>query len=224
MADSVKFIFMTLIKVPVYITVAFFIFNLFAFTFIYFKMLGVSYVVQQTAIENNYLPKKELGTIIEYMRDEISSISMVENVAICYGDGKYIDVATGKGVGTNTDYTHIGVDGLKKKQYGSQVKCGVTCNYIWIWPLDYRTTKNNTENVAGLLSGADYTGTYSGSPGNNAYYAQEAANGRTYDQRASKANDMVEYMRQTATPSDYDDNNISIMYNLPGLKYYPDLT
>ena len=55
MSDSVKFIFMTLIKVPCIIFAAFFIFNIFAFFFIYFKVLGFSYVVMQEVVENNYI-------------------------------------------------------------------------------------------------------------------------------------------------------------------------
>ena len=53
MAENVKFIFKTLIKVPIIIFVTYFIVNLFAFTVSYFRLLGVSYVVLQTAIENN---------------------------------------------------------------------------------------------------------------------------------------------------------------------------
>lgn len=209
---------MTLIKVPVYIMVAFFIFNLFAFTFIYFKMLGISYVVQQAAIENNYIPAAEKKTICDYMTNNLANISMVENVGLCYKDGRYIDVTTGKDGSLNPK------DGaFQKKQYGARITCGVTCNYIWIWPLDYRTTKNNTKNVAGLSKGEDYKGVYSGDAGDNPYYKQEAAKGRTYDQRASKAGNMTEYMRQNTKPKDYDDNNIKIIYELPGLKYYPDL-
>ena len=64
MTDGVKFIFKTLIKVPVYIVAAFGIFNIFAFCFIYFRLLGVSYVVQQTAIENTY-PGKLMGSLAE---------------------------------------------------------------------------------------------------------------------------------------------------------------
>ena len=206
MADNVKFIFMTLIKVPVYIMVAFFIFNLFAFTFIYFKMLGISYVVQQTAIENNYIPAAEKKTICDYMKDNLANISMVENVGLCYGDNSYLDV-------TKADSINPKTGAFKKKQYGSKITCGVTCNYVWIWPLDYRTTKSNTNNVAG----------YDNDNTINPYYKSEADKGRTYDQRASKAGNMTEYMRQNTKPKDYDDNNIKIIYELPGLKYYPDL-
>ena len=197
---------MTLLKVPVYIMVAFFIFNLFAFTFIYFKMLGISYVVQQTAIENNYIPAAEKKTICDYMKDNLANISMVENVGLCYGDNSYLDV-------TKADSINPKTGAFQKKQYGSKITCGVTCNYIWIWPLDYRTTKGNTNNVAG----------YANDNTINPYYQSEANKGRTYDQRASKAGNMTEYMRQNTKPTDYDDNNIKIIYELPGLKYYPDL-
>jgi hypothetical protein len=208
MADSVKFIFMTLIKVPVYIMVAFFIFNLFAFTFIYFKMLGISYVVQQTAIENNYIPTAERDTICDYMADNLANISMVENVGLCYKENGYMDVITRKdGATTPSD------GAFRKRQYGAKITCGVTCNYVWIWPLDYRTTKSNTNNVAG----------YANDNTINPYYQSEANKGRTYDQRASKAGNMTEYMRQNTKPTDYSDNNIKIIYELPGLKYYPDL-
>ena len=51
MSDEVKFIFKTLLKVPVIIVVSFLILNIFAFFFIYFKVLGLSYVVMQTAVK-----------------------------------------------------------------------------------------------------------------------------------------------------------------------------
>ena len=205
---------MTLIKVPVYIMVAFFIFNLFAFTFIYFKMLGISYIVQQTAIENNYLPKNEVRTIANYMNNELGKISMVENAGIIYGEGSNDFVLA------STCVTNPPKDGaFHKQQYGKNITCGVSCNYIWIWPLDYRATKADKSNVKGLDG---YNG-ISGQAANNPYLQQEAAAGRTYDQRASKAGDMTAYMRQNKEAKKYSDNNITIKYTLPGLKYDPDL-
>ena len=79
MTDSVKFIFKTLIKVPIFIFVAFFILNIFSIAFIYFKMLGLSYVVMQTAVENNYLPDSEVSMILTYLNDISNGIVELKN-------------------------------------------------------------------------------------------------------------------------------------------------
>ena len=59
MTGTVKSIFKTLVKVPVTIIVAYFIINLVLFSYFYFRFAGVSYVIMQTAMENNYIPETE---------------------------------------------------------------------------------------------------------------------------------------------------------------------
>lgn len=110
MADSVKSIFKVLLKVPIIILVCYAVFNVFAFGLSYFKLIGISYVVMQTAIENNYIPEEDRSTIEEYMA------SMKTGVL--------------------TDIRIIG--NPVRKQYGEQVTVGVAAKYNFIWPLTHR--------------------------------------------------------------------------------------
>lgn len=119
--DSVKFIFKTLIKVPVIIVVTYIIFNLWVFSFSYLKILGVSYVVCNTAIQNNYIPSTERAQLESYFN------SMETNML------------TGIRFTANSD-----IDESDRKQYGEEVVAGVTANFQFIWPLmpyDYYDNK-----------------------------------------------------------------------------------
>lgn len=188
MSDSVKFIFTTLMKVPILIFIAYGIFNLFAFCFVFFKMLGVSYVVMQTAIENNYLPHTELLTLYEYV-DSFNDITMIENASIIVG-GTGLDTASPNYVAMSgaTDTTATlsqtanSSDARRKVQYGHTVTIGVTCDYVFIWPLTYRV------------------------PGHNgaATPVQDPSNAQNAGINTAR-------------------NAINIVYNVPGLRYYPDL-
>lgn len=222
MSDEVKFIFKTLLKVPVIIMVSFVILNIFAFFFIYFKVLGLSYVVMQTAVENNYLPKTELTTLCNYVY-EFEDIPMVTNSAIIVakdGDNySYVQSpADATVLQTNSDsqnaegqgrtYTRINLGdsilntATKKVQYGKSVTVGVHCGYKLVWPLGYKETIEGV-NVTGAtqgegqgVSGLEST-TFSGFKSD-----AELDNGR-----ADKETIM----------------NFDICYTVPGLKYYPDL-
>ncbi len=171
MSDSVKFIFKTLIKVPCIIMVSFAIFNAFAFGLTYFKLLGFSYVLMQTAVENNYIPAAEKGTLDSYLQS-IASTGVVDNASIVLPD--------------NT-----------RKQYGVPVKVGVTAHYRFIWPLTPKDQLNNTsEGFIGYGTGAKSS--FSG-----------FADGGTLEQRRKAIENNTQ-------------NNITIEYTVPGLKYYPD--
>lgn len=160
MSDSVKFIFKTLIKVPCYIMVAYFILNIFAFAHTYFKMLGLSYVVMQTAVENNYIPDTELNQLNNYIQNQTTAFCVNPNIVI-------------------SDNT--------RKQYGATVEVGVTYDFRMIWPL------------IPIEADEDFTG-------------QET--------------DGIENWNNSVATIDNDKgwNTVSIMYTVPGLKYYPDLS
>lgn len=117
MSDSVKFIFKTLTKVPIIIMCAYAVFNIFAFFFIYFRMLGVSYVVMQTAVENNYIPTTEGGTLLDYLEDT-DSISMVDTVGLVVAAGSSeAEVAYNGGTSAPEAYTKVEIpngDGTSK--------------------------------------------------------------------------------------------------------------
>lgn len=227
MTDGVKFIFKTLLKVPIYIVVAFGIFNIFAFCFIYFRMLGVSYVVQQTAIENNYLPKQQVITLMNYI-GSISNIEMVDHVGIIIGqvgdDADYADsndinyvFITQNGFNaadpaSSTYFCTKGgsaaptVNALQKRQYGGTVTVGVCARYKFVWPLDHATV--------------DGIGGPSGNDG-----SQTNAGRDTSLNKGNMADnlDVNQLSGTEAGEQGYDNTNIVITYKVPGLKYYPDL-
>lgn len=157
MADEVKFIFKTLLKVPAIIFVCYFILNIFAFFFIYFKMLGASYVVMQVAVENNYLPKSELYELWDYV-DTMNDIPMVNGTArIIVGQdnsNNYITMNSRSDVNGNSSNKS---DARIRQQYGRTVTCGVQCKYTMVWPLDYKETTQGETGVDGL-NGSNFTG------------------------------------------------------------------
>lgn len=178
MSDSVKFIFKTLIKVPIIIFACYLVFNLFAFTFTYFRVLGLSYVVMQTAVENNYIPDAERQTLQDYM-DSIANTNVAENGIILLNDVS----------------NPLSDDASVRRQYGSEVAVGVSVNYKFIWPLmPKEQLKDTNESFIGFTDSA-----FSG-------YADDL----TLEARRLDAQHAV-------------NNNITIVYRVPGLKYYPDL-
>lgn len=120
MSDGVKFIFKTLIKVPCYIMVAYFILNIFAFAHTYFKMLGFSYVVMQTAVENNYLPDTEYNQLVNYLSRQGTAFCANPKIVVT-DEGNTITPAHG------STYS--------RRQYGSEVVVGVEYDFRMIWPL-----------------------------------------------------------------------------------------
>ena len=121
MSDGVKFIFKTLIKVPCYIMVAYFILNIFAFAHTYFKMLGFSYVVMQTAVENNYLPETEYNQLKAYLDRQTTAFCV--NPTILVNDPSDATITPAYG------------NPYSRRQYGSKVAVGVAYDFRMIWPL-----------------------------------------------------------------------------------------
>lgn len=228
MSDEVKFIFKTLLKVPVIIVVSFIILNIFAFFFIYFKVLGLSYVVMQTAVENNYLPPTEVSTLNNYVKQWESTspggIPMVTESFIIVaksGDAyKYYDPtatvyhvdiqnAEGSGgiFGSTRTYTPASPGevntALKKIQYGKSVTVGVHCGYRLVWPLGYKETINGVTSA-----NADDAGVNG---------VEGFDTGKTF--AGFKTDTQLEADRAAKeTLIAFD-----ITHNVPGLKYYPDL-
>lgn len=149
MQDDVKFIFKSLIKVPVIIFEVYFVFNIFCLMFIFFKTLGYSYVVMQTVVENNYVPAQEVQSLGNAL-GELENISFV-------GDGNAYIVVDGEAV-TRSNPTGNGKN--NRTQYGTVKKCGVTVNYTIQWPLrpdeqtsDYKNGGIGARAVDGLNAG-----------------------------------------------------------------------
>ncbi|MEM4385686.1 MAG: hypothetical protein QXD03_03970 [Candidatus Anstonellales archaeon] len=173
MSDNVKAIFKALIRVPVIIFVSYFIFNLFAFTLNYFKLLGFSYVVLQTAAENNYIPEDEYNKLDAYLKS-ITDNGVIDNAKIITTDGSGIK------------------DARQKRQYGEPVVVGVEAHYKFIMPL------MPNEQIQGKFDGVK-GGRFGG-----------------YLSSSELENKRKQYENNK-------ENNIRIVYKIPGLKYYPDL-
>lgn len=175
MSDGVKFIFKTLIKVPCIIVVVYALFNIFFFSLTYFKMLGVSYAVMQTAIENNYLPESERISLQSYI-DNISQGEFVYDATL---------ICDANGDGVWGPYTNTGVTGaeyLSRTQYGSTVRVGVSFKYKMIWPLRQADELDQNDDSASGVNVLGY----------------------------NEAGDVTQ-------------GGLKITYEVPGLKYYPDL-
>lgn len=127
MTDNVKFIFKTLLKVPIIILVSFAVLNVFAFALSYFKLLGVAYVSMQTAIENNYIPVQEKTTLEQYLVAQ--ETSMLENTSLTCITG---DAATSVDPHTLAPYD----DSYNiRYQYGAPMTITVSAHYRFVWPL-----------------------------------------------------------------------------------------
>lgn len=144
MHENVKFIFKTLLKVPVIILVSYLIFNIFAFTFTYFRLMGLSYVVMQTAVENNFIPPDEKQTLTDYLNSLETGI--VNNLMI----GCDTDITNGVDCVNINDSSTNGDN--RKVQYGTSIKVTVSAKYNWIFPLVNTTANQNggTPNASGL--------------------------------------------------------------------------
>lgn len=140
MSDGVKFIFKTLIKVPIIICVSFFIFNIFAFTVSYFRIVSASNTIQQAVMDNNYLIESDKETFNKYLGDLGTA---------CLTDIKLIIDTDGNDYNPGT-YTEHNV----RKQYGHTVTCGVTARFRPIIPLMYNETLQDGK-VRGYGSMAD---------------------------------------------------------------------
>lgn len=169
MTDTVKFIFKTLIKIPIIIIVVYTLFNAFAFSLSYYKMLGLSYVALQTAVENNYIPSTERSSLEDYMQNTLET-DILENVSFT----------------PNTTFD--------KHQYGDTITVGVTAHYKFLWPLQPKEQHDGDLGVDGMNNAGQYQG----------------------DKSESELEDAREAY-------DSDENNITIEYTIPGLKYYPDM-
>lgn len=144
MQDGVKFIFRTLLKVPIIILVSYAVFNVFAFSLSYFKMLGISYVAMQTAVENNYIPEQEWSTIQGYLNNTVSTYMLEQPTLRC-------KTASGENYRTYISENRV--------QYGGEVEVEVAAHYRFVWPLQPKeqTTARRYANV-NAVAGVNGTG------------------------------------------------------------------
>lgn len=225
MSDSVKFIFTTLIKVPCVIFGAFFIFNIFAFFFIYFKMLGFSYVVMQEVVENNYLNASQIDQLNTQFR-ALDNIPLADNTNIIIGlsdsavdsFGNRIPVMINKNMGNGRNTlvlvtspggsgaSVIGKSASSKTQYGTTKTVGVHCDYTIVWPLSYNNAMTSTGKDGTGVSGLGNTHKYNS--------VSTDYNGDTFENNMGSG-DVTQRGFKVTIPLD-------IYYTVPGLKYYAD--
>lgn len=140
MERGVSFIFRTLIKVPIIIMVSFFIFNIFAFTVSYFKVIGAVNAIQQVAIDNNFLPQEDVDTFKKYLEQEVETTYLQNAQIIINTDGRDFDKqfinSDGQRVDVDmNDFDPENTSVNERKQYGNTITVGVTAEYRFIWPL-----------------------------------------------------------------------------------------
>lgn len=133
---DVKFIFKTLVKVPIWIMVAFSIINVFAFTTSYFRIVGASYTLQQTVMDNNFLTQADLNSFNTYL----------DTLETAYLTDIHVVINTDAG-GVDTDRTTFINE---RKQYGNVVDVGVASTYKFIMPLDIRQQTVGEKGVQGI--------------------------------------------------------------------------
>ena len=197
MSDSVRFIFRCIIKVPIFIMISYFIANIFFFSLFYFKFLGVSYAVMQTALENNYLPETEKKAL------EASLNSIYK-----YSDGTTSKVIPSASIYINTDGNDNGTIKNEREQYGNQVVVGIKYTYRWIWPLTPEEYDQKPANLDSIASSDKGVVTSTGNEDRNVNGKSELGDSVLEGKRQAKA--------------DKSTHEIKILYKVPGLQYYSD--
>jgi len=207
MEDGVKYIFKTLLRVPIIIYVSFAILNAFAFCFAYFKMLGVSYVLQQAVVENNYLDENNFKSIKTYIESVDNKSAFIVDAHMIIDDSN-----------TRAPETYSEVGSLNKVQYGKEATIGIAYQFNLVWPFDYRRAQYAEGNTLGGYDTddmrANMASRVSRGVGNN-------ADATWYDDTAP---DKSSANRNFTGNMVLSKNEIVIKYTVPGLRYYPDLS
>lgn len=197
MSDSVKFIFKCLIKTPIYILISYLLANLFLFSMFYFKFLGVSYAVMQTALENNYIPSNEMTGLTKSVNDIYR-----------YPDGSVSQVIPSAEIFINVDGSDTTYNN-DRRQYGNQIVVGVKYKYRWIWPLMPEEYGQVPADIGSLRGAEIGVVTSTGNEDKN------------IDGKSSLSEAELDRLRKEK--ADKGTNEIKILYKVPGLQYYSDL-
>jgi hypothetical protein len=248
MSDEVKFIFKTLIKVPVIVFVCYLILNVLLFSFTYFKLLGMSYVVMQTVVENNYLPNSEKEDLLKYIDTLNTNTNGVGSVtgatSTTYDANNEVVSYAGLIVNKVTNGTDTGEVILHYKVPLEALGSGDTAQQ------EYIVLKNGNDldvthpyNSWTEITNAGYSSSYKPENsrrqyGNKAYvgvYARYQMVWPLLHNETMTLSNSNDYINSSATyldesglnaarSSKIGKLNIRITYVVPGLKYYPDLT
>lgn len=137
--DGVKFIFKTLIKIPIIIAISYLIFNLFSFTVAYFRMYSTAQMLNSIVMENNYIPgditdpTTQLGQLQEYIDNNLET-RLLRNVEI-----RVIDKDTG--------------NSNERLQYGHTQEVTLTGEFVWLLPLVNIQGEALSDGVEGIGGG-----------------------------------------------------------------------
>lgn len=199
MEDGVKFIFKTLIKVPVIIAITYLIFNIFSFTVAYFRLYSVAQMVNSIVMENNYIPGTPTddaasgtlyGQINDYIKNNVST-TLLQDVRVV--------VDTEPTDGITSDNTRV--------QYGKTANVSVSGRFVWLLPLVNIQGEYLTDGVGGI-GGAQGTGATVANP--EAILAERGfGDGTGYNEAA-----IGDHGAQS---------QIRFEYSVPCMKYYSDL-
>lgn len=145
---------MTLVKVPCMIAIAYLFINIVLFSLFYFRALGMSYVVMQTAVENNFIPNSEAQAIKSSMQSMNSVSDGGQNgdsiaVPVVSKFAMWIDTSNSKAEKQlyNKD---VSVDGYGitntssnvRVQYGKTIRVGIGYVYTAILPIPNKSAIN----------------------------------------------------------------------------------
>jgi len=166
MTDSVISIFKILIKVPILISISFLILNLFGFAVCYFKILGVTYSIQQVVMENNYLPDAEKDVITEYAvgvlegikkgkESEANKYRFMHNATIYVGSTDDLDSSNLKENSIiKNGYNIVGDN--KRQQYGNPMTVAVAVDFHIMVPLDITEITGGVKGTGNATKNGDY--------------------------------------------------------------------
>lgn len=124
MDDGIKYVFKTLVKIPIIVIVCYFFLNLFTFASAYLRMQGASNTIQRVVMDYNYLTQNDIETLEEYLAGIDERSSYLNNVQLI--------------INTDNAFQQDNPDSYRvnnRQQYGVSVACGVTAKYTPVLPL-----------------------------------------------------------------------------------------
>jgi len=216
MGDTIRFIFRTLIKIPLIIIAVYLVINVIAFTMSYMRLYTLAQVAVNTAMENNFIPESEFNAIMAHaggtnagtFRDGLTNNILneinvtVTTVPLLYGVPYTIHGNARYGIGHSID---VGVED-QRVQYGSEITIEVEGSYLWMLPIPIYGGAGNF----GLLN-TPVVGMGGG--------AAPVVNNQAAVENELRRRGLIDI---GVADSDFR-FPIRFTYTVAGLKYYPDL-
>lgn len=115
----------------------YFAFNVCGFAFSYVKLIGLADAVQQTVIENNYIPEAEAKALLSYMKSLETPV--LRNIRFS----------------TTTEEQALYTSKTARKQYGSVITVGIEADFYFSNPLSVKEITGGVEGFNGTASTGD---------------------------------------------------------------------